>query len=766
MRSHIGLVLAAFVAAGLPAQDPAAKSAPDATRAALVAALAAQDQAADPVVWDRPEIDGPWWVRGPDFKVRFGSDGWTFHPRPAPGAEELSPLHFQLAAVRVAGVALPVQDALPERSAQRVSYHHGAVVQWIDVDARGVEQGFRFDALPARGELVLELDALTALAGHAAADGLVFTGPHDRVTYSRAVAFDAGGARTEVATLLDGGRIVLRVPADFVQRARLPLVVDPRVAVATVSSGGNDHADPDICCHWVTATVIPTVTYREYWGVVFARYFGGSDWDCHVQYFDPDLVAVGGLHTIDISSNGWMRPRIASLRAVQRALVVAQVRGGGLRDRIQARAIADPPNGTPGAVLDISTPGDAVDNLRPDVGGSGAPFLLRNEYFLVVWERAYSGTDHDIYARRVDWGNGLGATIAIQTNTLHQQNPSVSKGCGAWNLGPDNQRFAVVYQQRGPAGDEDIHGSLLTWDGRIVPVNGAATFPIDTSPHNDTWPQVSTPSLPDGAGRQRLLAVYERTSSGNGDIAATCFDQAGTILAQGNVSALENDPVRLGWRQSRPAVDCDGVRFGVAYHEVYQNNTTVNDLDTRMSLVALAGNGLRVQEAGAILGFSGNREFHAQVASTYGANGAHRARYGTANDRDNTNNTFAIDARTCDGVPADTFVTRATGCGSLVLVPVGHPRIGGSVQFVVTLNPYLTGFLVGGAASNPIAGCPGCTLGVNGSTALGNGYTLALPFEPNLIGLPISVQGFVFGASTSPCFGQLMLTDTIDFTVQ
>jgi hypothetical protein len=404
----------------------------------------------------------------------------------------------------------------------------------------------------------------------------------------------------------------------------------------------------------------------------------------------------------------------------------------------------------------------SVDDYHCDIGGDpgGAP-----TYFTVVWEHAFSATDHDIYARQVTNTGTLRGTspIFVQTNTTNQTWPSVSKSDGG--LPYATQRFTIVYQQTFSASDQDIYGAMLTWDGVFVPVGTSNTFVIDASGLNDVFPQASSPALPDPSGSRSILVVYERTNSNGGDIAATCIDQTGAHRASGNISVLEGDATRLPWPQHNPSVDCDGMRFVVGYHEVYAGNTTVNDLDTRVSLVALTGPALLVEEAGVTLGFSTNREFNIQVATVYGGSGLASVRANTTNDRDNASSGFAIDCYSYDSGPQGRFDTRSTACGVLGITHSGTPVTGNTISFALTPSPYLSGFVVGAPTSVPIAPCPGCTLGVNGNVVSGLNWSLAIPNNPDFIGWQFAVQGFVFSGLGGPCLGSIRVSDTIDVTV-
>lgn len=717
--------------------------------------------------FDQPEPGGPWWTRGSNFKASFAADGWTFLPQPPAGAATLEPIRFRLTNLAIAGTVMPLAANDPQRSGQRLAYDHGAVLETLDVDGGGIEQQFVLRTLPARGEVQVGIEVVTDLPATTEPRQIVFASRGGPVTYSHAVAFDAAGRRIDCPTTFTAGRITIRVPAEFVAAAAAPLVIDPRVAFAVPASGNSDFADPDVaCCRFTT---LPP-SFVHCWLVVYANWFGATDWDCYVQVYDPDLVPLAGPYVIDLSTDGWMRPRIASMQ--RQTLIVAEVRAGSAAHRIAGRRAwmaSFGPSLSLGSPFAISF--DTVDCLRPDVGGNpGTLFPFQPAYYTVVWERAFSATDHDIYARQVDTNGALRpGPIAIQADGLHQTRPAIGKTCGPTFANPPTvvtARFAIAWQQTAWAGNEDIHGAMLTWDGWQVAVNGSYTFPIDTSVLNDVNPAVSSPSLQLPDSNRLLLAAYERTNSGNGDIVATCFRSDGTLLAQGNVSQLENDPTRLSWPQRRPSVDGDGQRFAVAYHDLYQNQPTANDLDTRVSLVALAGNQLVVSEPGAILGFSGNREFHVEIASIASGLGGWQPGYCTTNDRDNTNNTFAIDVRTYAAAPANTFATRPTACGTTTLAATGNTVLGGSLTFTAALPGEFVVVLIGATATAPLPGCGTCVLGVANTAAFASPAAVQIPTELTLIGAQLAAQGLALTFANPQCFGYLQLSDTIDFTIQ
>ncbi len=711
-------------------------------------------QLADPdfVAFDR-DADGTVWAAGGTYKAAFGATDWSFIGKPGPDATSLQPIAFRLTDATIGSTKLGLAAPTVSWRDRRIAYDHGSVVETIDVAGGGVEQTFVFDRLPQRGEIVLRIAASSQLVGRDTDTGVAFEGQHDLVTYSRAIAIDANGAQVSAPTSYAGGALTIRVPAEFVASAALPLRIDPWIHAIQVYGSSNDVGEPDVA--WDET--------GQVWGVAFMRYFGGGDWDCYVQRvgFGNPMTLVGGLSTIDVSGASWFQPRIANLGVYDAFMVVCQTRSGTNPWRIQGRIIGNSGSIVTGQFVIASS---GVDEIRPDIGGDAA---APPTYFTVVWEHAYSATDHDIYARQVEANGtlrGTGPTF-VQTNTLNQSWPSISKSDGGVPYG--SQRYAIVYQQRFAAGDEDIHGAMLTWDGNFVTVGGANAFAIQTSGFNDVLPSVSSPTLPGSNGVRQLLTVYERPGSNGADICGTCFDQAGTILASGNIIQLEQSPLRLPWPQRRPSVDSDGLRFAVAYHEVYANNTTTNDLDTRVTVVARSGASLFAEEAGVALGYSGaNREFNVQIAGRYSGTGVYSPNFNTAHDRDAiAGGGYGIEAYSFDAAAQGTFVTRTTACGTLGINASGQAVPGGVITFGQTPEPWITGFVLGAAISAPVGPCPGCTLGVDGFLNIGPTYAVAVPNDPLFVGATFSAQGFVFQPSGAPCIGQIQLSDTIDVTI-
>ncbi len=106
------------------------------------------------------------------------------------------------------------------------------------------------------------------------------------------------------------------------------------------------------------------------------------------------------------------------------------------------------------------------------------------------------------------------------------------------------------------------------------------------------------------------------------------------------------------------------------------------------------------------------------------------------------------------------------GCGGLYLQASGEPAIGETATFALPTASGLRGFVAGVPVQWPVAACPGCMQGANGTTLLANTLQIAIPPVPAFVGLTIAVQGFEFLPAGQPCLGQVVISNTIDMTIQ
>lgn len=730
---------------------PAAKG----ENADLVRTVAQAFEQPDFVLFDQPTAGGPLFCVGRDYKASFAADGWQFVAMPATPAAPSLPLHFRTTSWSLGGRTTAVGDVAPTRAGNRVEYRHDGFVEAIDARNGEVEQTWRFDTLSSRGELTLTIAVATARTGVDRGDGVTFDSETGNVAYSEAVAIDATGARIAAPTEFANGQITIRVPAAFVESARLPLVVDPTVANTTVYTHNTQNvSNPDLV--WDNEV--------QNWLVTFERHFSADDVDVYVQRLDAAMVAVGTIAVVDNSFDLWALPKIANLNLYDKNLVVAQVSADAPAPYWIAGRMLDGTGTMLTGQFDIERAGVAGhlsgEKLNPDVGGD--PHIAGPTYFTVVWERVIDATDHDIHMKQVDQNGNLrnASPTLIDNSSGFESNPSISKGDGKGFAA--QQRFVVVYQRTWTATDEDIRAALLTWDGQFVQVAGANTFVVSGSTANDIRPQVSSPTDGEANGTRHVMVVYERTTANGGDIAGAVMTTNGNVLTVPNLTMMENDP-RLPWPQSRPSVDCDGTRFAVAYQEVFTGSG--NDLDARISLFGFDTNTNTVvlHENAVGLATSTAAEFNTAIAAKFSSTGVRSPRYGTAHER-STSAPFLIEAGSYDGFAPGGFTTRATQCGTpLAITATGTPVIGMTVDFTIATAFPLAGFVFGAPTSVGIPTC-GCTLGVDGTLLVGNSLQIAIPSQVNLVGLTFATQGFTFAGG--PCLGSVSVTDTIDFVVQ
>lgn len=708
------------------------------------------------VLFDQPTAGGPLWFQGANYKASFATAGWTFAAQPIAGSDA-QPITFRALSCELAGKRLPILEVAPRHAGNRVEYAHGSFVEAIDLRGDHAEQTFRFDTLGDRGELRLVLAATGDRTGEDLGTGIAFRSACGDVTYGEAVAIDARGERVHAETTLVDGQITITVPAAFVARAALPLVIDPRVTSAVVfNPNGPDVSNPDIA--WDEGS--------QTWTVAFERTFAANDIDVYTQRLDANLVPVGGITVIDATFDVWSLPKIANLRLYGKFLVVAQVSVDAPAPYWIAGRVVDNAGALTTGQFDIERTGVAGhlsgEKIRPDVGGD--PLMQAPTYFTVVWERVLSTTDHDVHLKQI---TNLGALRSasptlVDNATTFESNPSISKTDGPGTFA--NQRFLVTYQRTFNATDEDIRASLLTWDGQFVQVAGANNYSVDFSGFDDRIPQVSTTTDGTANGTRHAMFVYQRNNAGNFDVAGAVGAADGTMLAYGNLSALENDAARLAWPQYNPGVDCDGTRFGVVFQELFGGSGS--DHDTRISLYGFDANSntIVIQEAAVTMGFSGAPEFNPQIGSTYSSSGVRATRYAMVHERSFAA-PFTIEAYSYDGYAQGGLSTRATSCGSLAITATGRPVIGQTVEFALGSAHPVTGFVFGLAqAGAPLGPCPSCLLGVNGSALLANPLQFTIPADVAFVGVNLAVQGFTFGGG--PCLGQISVSDTIDIAVQ
>ena len=160
---------------------------------------------------------------------------------------------------------------------------------------------------------------------------------------------------------------------------------------------------------------------------------------------------------------------------------------------------------------------DTVNSLIPAVA-----FNIVHEEFLVVWYNEQGPNTWDIYARRVGLDGTLSTWFSVATGASQKHSQPVV----AYN--PLRDEYLVVWVTEAGAGDEDLWGSIVTWNGSSV----GARFWINLDVDRQTLPKVT---FNPNAGE--YLVVYTNYwAGGTGDVAAQRVAGDGTLLSWANVA--------------------------------------------------------------------------------------------------------------------------------------------------------------------------------------------------------------------------------------
>jgi hypothetical protein len=711
------------------------------------------------VLFDSPE-PGSIWVATARYKLGLARGTASFVPFLGSMAEGDHALHLRLRDLELGGRRLPAKDfPEPRRDGNAVEFDHGSFVMRYEARADGVEQSFRFDRLPLRGELVVRVGADTALRVEASGESLRFLGAVGGIDYGPALAFDAGGRRVAVERRWRDGAIEITVPEAFVADAKLPLVIDPVIGtVATVFSGTPLLGESDLCF---------SEADRRY-TVCFELVYSATDTDVYVHDLDADGIPIAGsIAPIDVSTVSWQAPRIANSALSGRNLVVAQVSTGNLSPFvIRGRTRSAAELGPQFTVEDQTN--SAGDKIRPDVGGDG--HLAAPTYFTVVWERVFTTSDHDIHG--VQLGNELTpvrrttAPILFDNSGSLETEPQISNGAGAPIPDATAQWWTVVWRRSTSVGQ--IFASTLRWDG----LRGS-TYLAGSGDVLLGWPSVSTLTMPDAQGNAFALIAWEHgflTDGGDtNDIDVVLCTRQGPVSPVYDLQVLEGDTTARLWDQFQPRVASDGCRFVVAYGDDYADS---GDLDVRVTtLHALPPStggawALGISEARAAPAFANRVEtkhgLYAEFESHASYSGGPIAR----------SNRYALSWHDAGATGVDNSIrfaryagmrsfggitTLPTGCGSATIVHSGDPALALTIRIASSGQA----LLVGVARGVPLPICSTCALGVDPFDSISPHTTLVVPCDPSLLGGILAFQG-VKVASGEPCIGNMVsLTDTV-----
>ncbi len=472
MKSHLPRAAAAalsFLVSPAPAQGP------DPLHLRLREATALQ------------ELDGELWGIGPDFKAAFRADGVEFTPALGRRATHNHPLSLRTLAFGRGAVMSPTSGTAPEAAGQQARYDRGGVVERYDVTARGLEQSFVFERLPAGGgDLVVRIAVDTDLPlVSGTADGLRFELPEiGGVAIGGVTGIDAAGRSVRGTITCDGRVVELKLPASFVDGAALPLVLDPQVgAIFPVTSSTQDYQDPEL-----TAPCVAGDIYL----CVFEREFSATDRDIRGIRVDGSGAVTGSLFAITTGTGDDRDPTAAAV-PMRSAWLAVWTRGGDLFTRSVAST---------GTVSNEFTAVSGANNqIEPDLGGD----ITGTVDDLVLVFRNSSLTAIQCSTMTL-FSNGIIATSAPLTVGSATAPSSVGRPRIAHDGGALGRYLIVYGQTPGFSGNTKPQLVLVDRD-----VNVLATDAITNAGNDNDSADV------DGDGRNWVVVFEDETIEGNND---------------------------------------------------------------------------------------------------------------------------------------------------------------------------------------------------------------------------------------------------------
>jgi len=608
------------------------------------------------VLWDSPTEDSIW-ARGANYKASFDAAGATYYPAFGARAPANAPHSFSPDVVTIGDAVIPFERGVTaERDGDRVWFDRGAFVEIYDLAPSSMEQSFVFDEIPGSGDLVLHIPVDSSLEARDSGSALEFRGDFGRVTYGRAIAFDAGGRRVDAATTLDGGSITIRVDAEFLADVTLPLVIDPTVGTLQLPGTTDDDYSADVSFdHW-----------NQVWFVVWEQRYSATDTDVYCQTFDYFGMPLATA-TVDFTTDRWESPRCANNAAAHQFLVVAAVTSGSTKSIMGRRATPNAALLSLGPQFTISN-ADAGDKLAPDVGGDTYNGPLTE--YCVVYTRVNPGgyteigvtnVRNDMVILGTHYIPGAGGVFGADDTQ-----PSIAKATGGnyWLLA---WRRAVNIE------NGDIWAAYLDYDGTLALGPNAVTPGTILAESN---PCASSPT----PGIAHAVIAYQGSLQGspNRDIYVASMIGA-SVQETVNLTTLEGTGLNAR-DQIEPSVDCDGRHFVVAYSEF---NPNFLHYDVYASDVYLAGSTIGLRQAHVQVQGFGLSERRANVAAEHGVggwNGMHAIVYDfeqNSTDHDVFGNRFetlsgGTFAATCFGdgtgtaCPCGNFGSAGRGCASSV----------------------------------------------------------------------------------------------------
>ncbi|MBC7250776.1 MAG: PKD domain-containing protein, partial [Anaerolineae bacterium] len=477
----------------------------------------------------RGESDGTALVEDAAYRARF-ADGLEFALK---GGEkgERARLGISLEQVRLGATVLyeagQGERRPPAARGNRVHYPRGEMVieEYAALDAV-VEQSFIITRLPAGAsqDLVIELALQTGLKPIYLSDeeGVIFLDGEGQevLAYGGATVRDAAGRETMARLALEGTRLSLTVPGEWLGMANYPLLVDPLIG------------DPILVCGAGNWQSLPSVAYNgdsDEFLVVWKDKRNDGYGDVYGQLIRPTGELIGTNFAIAGGTGIQSYPAVAYNAAAGEYLVAwMDSRVSGEWHLYGQRVAAD---GTlVGSEIAICT--ERVYQTYPSV-----IYQPASGEWLVVWNSyREDGTGVRVWGQRVSAGGELVGTNFIISQTGLKDRPDVAANPAA------GEYLAVWYRHEG---DEEyrIHARRVLSDG-----TGLGDELLLSPPANEArWPRVIY-----NANDDEYLVVWQDYRNGNWDIFGQRVSAGGELL--GNNFAISS----LAGSETLPSLAWDG----------------------------------------------------------------------------------------------------------------------------------------------------------------------------------------------------------------
>jgi len=476
---------------------------------------------------------------GPGFKTRFQAGGVEFTPALGSRVETNQPLGLEFESLRRGEGELACGGtALPRRADPFVIYDRGPVQERYEPRQEGVELSFVIPSYPeGSGPLVARLDLRTALPyrGTSPDGSLCFEidgvgGVH----IGGVTGIDATGREVAGGLQYDGETLELSLPADFVDSAVYPIVLDPLIGTTTVvSPSGQDVADPDVAYDIST----------DHYFVAWDRQYSNYDSEVYGALVNSDgTVAVPLIVIANDPDATQINPSVGNCNYSDRFLCAyQQMPLGNTTWDIAVTAIA-----AADGYVNLSAPPvistETTDQVDPDVAGEQTTI---DDDVMVVWTSTGTG----IRGRQVTVPSGTGNPYVVGSELLLSTystdgKPAISKGAAG-----TGGELLVVWQRyfTGSPGDHDLYGRVIDRNGNFLAPTGSTPYALLTT----IGPDEEDPDC-DGVNGRWLVAYESQDVEDDGDNDILCMrvDLSGTALdlsyagtmIEGDVNDDEQDP--------------------------------------------------------------------------------------------------------------------------------------------------------------------------------------------------------------------------------